>query len=342
MIKELKINSKQAEKILQELYQGGYITYPRTDATRISQSFCDDAYNFVKSKWPHLANNEFKFNKKGSGAQDAHEAIRVVHLEDNIGDGLTGWNQAAYKIIYDHTIIQFMNPVISEITKYCFVNNNDEFTVDSKIIVDQGFNEYLNKNKDDQIINFELNKEYCSDNFDNMIKDSTSIPPAPFNQSSLIKELEKLGIGRPSTYASSVEINNQRGYTTKDSKDVLSTTSTGQTANSSLTNNWNELINYTFIANMEKSLDEIAEGKLNYKTYLFDFLNNFEQKLYQYISLEKKESNEEIIGKCPICGADVILKNTSIGKQLKECVKRKYNFKTKKVSGCKYQEWINQ
>lgn len=343
LIKQLKINSKQAEKILQELYQQGYITYPRTDATRISQEFCNEAYNFVKAKYPNLANNEFKFNKSGGGAQDAHEAIRAVHL-DELGDALDNELKIAYKIIYDQTIIQFMNPCVSEITEYCFINNKDEFSAKSEIILEQGFNEYLNKNKENKIVDFNLNAIYNADNYNEIIKSSTTTPPSPFNQASLIKELEKLGIGRPSTYASSVAVNNQRNYTKQDKKEVLSTTDEGKKANECLKNEWSELINYTFTAKMEEALDKIADGKLNYKQYLREFLDGFENKLYKSVSLEKKEyikPEYEVVGKCPECNSDVILKVTTNGKKLKECTKRKYDFKTKKVKGCKYQEWIN-
>lgn len=342
LIKELKINSKQVEKILQELYQQGLITYPRTDATRISEQFCDEAYKYVKHHYSNLANNEFKFNKSGSGTQDAHEAIRVVHLENN-GIDLDGMHKTAYKIIYENTIIQFMNPCIKEVTEFFFINNKDEFSTNAEIIIDQGFNEYLNKIKNDKIVNFTLNQIYQIDNYDDLIKSSITTPPSPFNQSSLIKELENLGIGRPSTYASSVEINNQRNYTTIDENEVLSTTNIGKQANDSLCETWNELINYTFTAEMEKSLDKIAENQLDYKQYLKSFLNEFEQKLYSFINLKNinNQSTKElnVVGQCPKCGSNVVSKTTNDGKVFEECIKRKYDFKTKKISGCKYIKW---
>ena len=341
LIKQLKVNSKQAEKILQELYQTGYITYPRTDATRIDVGFCHEAYDFVKAKWPHLANKEFRFNKSGGGDQDAHEAIRVVHL-DEFGNSLSGNLKTAYDLIYQQTIIQFMNPIISETTRYSFINNKDEFSADSKIIIDQGYGEYINKEKEDKILDFKVDEIYLANNFDSMIKDSTSTPPSPFKQPSLINELEKLKIGRPSTYASSVEINQQRNYTVVDKKEIIHTTENGIIANNALNQTWNELINYSFTADMEEALDKIANGKLNYKQYLKEFLESFEEKLYKHVSLEKQEIKKEVVGNCPKCGADVVLKTTTTGKQLKECSKRKYNFKTKKITGCRYQEWINE
>lgn len=346
LIKTLKINSKQVEKILQELYQQGLITYPRTDATRISEQFCNEAYEYVKSLFPKLANNEFKFNKGGGGVQDAHEAIRVVHLEEQ-NPQLDGLNKKAYEIIYENTMIQFMNPCISEVTEFVFINNKDEFSAKSEIIIDQGFYTYINKNKKDKILEFKINEIYQADNFNNLIKENTTTPPSPFTQSSLIKELEKLGIGRPSTYATIVEVNNQRDYTNTDKKtEILSTTENGKLANDILAKNWDELINYVFTANMEKSLDDISEDKLDYKQYLKSFLEPFEKKLYSFITLKNNENNNtkkqelNIVGKCPECGSDVVLKTTQNGKQFEECVKRKYDYKTKKNKGCKYIRWL--
>ncbi len=339
LIKELKIKSKEAESILQELYQKGYITYPRTDATRLSDEFCKEAFEYVKEKYPHLANNEFRFNKNGGGAQDAHEGIRVLHLTEN-GEGLVGNHKKAYDIIYDHTIIQFMNPTITETTEYVFQNNLDYFKTNSEFVKDLGFNEYLNKNKEDKIVEFNLNQIYQADDYDSIIESTTTKPPDYYNQATLIKQLEKLGIGRPSTYASSVEVNHIRGYTKKDAKENILITESGINANNILAENWDELINYKFTSNMESALDKIAENKLNYKTYLLEFLKEFEDKLYSKISLENnKKENYEIVGKCPICGSDTIEKISKNNKKYIQCIKRKWNPKTNKVAGCDYIEW---
>lgn len=342
LIDKLSITSKEAENILQELYQLGLITYPRTDATRISEVFCEQAYNFVKEKFPDLASDKFQFNNKNSkGAQDAHEAIRVVHLEEINPTNLNHNQLETYKFIYENTIIQFMKPCETEQTTFIFKNNLDYFKCNSEIIINLGFNSYLKKDKKDKIINFKLNKIYEASNFQNLIKSKTTKPPKPFTQATLIQELEKLGIGRPSTYASSVEINNIREYTLVTQNEVITTTDKGREANQSLFE-WNELINYKFTADMEKQLDLIAEGKTNYKNYLNDFLSNFERKLYTFISLKSNSSNskEEIIGKCPYCKSNIVEKILSNGTKIQQCTKRKYNVSTKTTSGCKYYKFI--
>lgn len=335
LIQILKINSKAAEKILQILYQKGLITYPRTDSTRINHLFCETAYNYVNTNFEKLANNEFRYNKsKSSGSQDAHEAIRVLDLNlkfPNLEDDLL----KAYKIIYENTIIQFLKPCIIENQNFVFKNNLDEFETKSEIILEQGFYEYLNKNKDNKIIDFELNKFYECENFDKLIYSKTTIPPEPFTQSTLIKELEKLGIGRPSTYASAVEINNTRKYTNINKKDILSTTEDGKLANNVLLENWNELINYTFTSSMEEDLDKIASGFLNYKDYLKAFLHKFEDKL----NLLTK--NYKIMGKCPKCKNDLIEKITKNNLKIVECIDRRYDSKTKQNFGCKFYKFIN-
>ncbi|MDE5599595.1 MAG: hypothetical protein K2I49_01520, partial [Ureaplasma sp.] len=345
LIDKLSITSKEAEKILQELYQLGLITYPRTDSTRISEVFCEQAYNFVKEKFPDLASNEFQFNNKNSkGAQDAHEAIRVVHLEDLNPNNLDHNQLETYKLIYENTIIQFMKPCETEQTTFKFKNNLDYFKCNSEIVINLGFNSYLNKDKKDRIINFELNNIYEASNFQNLIKSKTTKPPKPFTQSTLIKELEKLGIGRPSTYASSVEINNIREYTSVNKDEIVATTDKGRDANQSLLDKWDELINYEFTASMEKELDLIADGKSNYKNYLNDFLDVFETKLYSFISLKSNKKSESqkmsVIGKCPYCQSDIVEKELSNGSKIQQCIKRKYDVATKTTSGCKYYKFI--
>ncbi len=220
----------------------------------MSEDFCLEAYEYVKAKYPDLANKEFRFNKTGGGAQDAHEAIRVVHL-DELGDNLQDRLKIAYQIIYERTIINFMNPCVIEKTKYSFINNKDEFCVEAKVVIDQGFNQYLQATKEDVVFEFKEDEIYEVENFDAMIKDSTSTPPSPFKQETLIAELKKLGIGRPSTYASSVAINQQRNYTSVSKKNIIMTTDSGVLAYNQLINNWDELINYSFTAAMEEKLD---------------------------------------------------------------------------------------
>lgn len=339
IIKELKVNSKEAEKILQTLYQEGLITYPRTDSTRISNEFCQEGFNYVKTKYENIASNEFNFNKSGSGAQDAHEAIRVSHFEDNDITKLNSNSKAVFEMIYERTIIQFMKPTISINSDYIFENNKDLFSTTSTRVIQQGFNEYLSKNKADKVLEFELEKVYSAEN--ELYKSSTTSAPKPYSQPSLIKELEKLGIGRPSTFASSVEINNTRKYTLMDSNEIIALSEDGKKADSSLREMWSDIINYEFTSNMESSLDSIADGKLDYKQYLKEFISKFEEKLYNLISLNKIVNPSSVYGVCPKCGSESFLKETKTGKSFVECSKRKYDFKTKKISGCDYIEWIN-
>lgn len=237
LIQQLKINSKTAESILQKLYQLGLISYPRTDSTRMSPDFCEEALAFVKKNFGDLA-NEGVSNKKGSkGKQDAHECIRVTHLEDTF-DTLTGLDEKhidAYKIIYDRTIIQFMKPVISESRIFSFINNKDEFICNDEEVLDQGYLIYLKKEKANKNVNFDVDNIYEADNFDDLLKKSTTVPPKLFKQTSLIKKLEELGIGRPSTFASSVEVNNVRGYTKMDKNGIITITTDGIKAIETLT-----------------------------------------------------------------------------------------------------------
>jgi len=349
VLSKLKIPAKEVEKILQKLYESGWITYPRTDSTRIDSIFCLEAYEFIKNKFPDIANNSFLFNKNGSGAQDAHEAIRCVYINKPIllNSPLESNENKVYELIYKRTFINFLDPMKYEETNYKFQNNKDVFGLSSKKIIAKGYTEFLNDTElvINDNLNFNINETYAFDNFLDMTSEKETSAPKKYNQATLISKLEKNGIGRPSTYSSLVTTNNDRGYTHINAKtNILEITPDGIINADILQKEWSDIVRSDFTKDMEEKLDEIASGKLNYLKYLKNEIDLFEKKLYEKIPrLNNNQMNlNKIEGICPLCSKDTFRKTKKDGDEYIVCSAQKYDFNSKKIKGCKYIKWINK
>lgn len=351
-IKKLNICAEEVTKLLNLLYFDGFITYPRSDSTKMDLDFCNESFNYIKLLDPILASNEFNFNniKTKKGEQGAHECIRVSHLEltpekfnqlNNEKFKLVDRKvlNELYKIIYQQTFIQFLKPAIIEETKVVFDSNKkNRFIAKSSKVINEGFTKYT-KLLESKIVNFEIGEMFSIEN-KLLICEKETKPPSLFNESSLIDELKRLGIGRPSTYSSAVSINQKRGYTkiTSENKEIA-VTDLGKSVIEYLNNDWNDIVNFQYTSSMEESLDDISLGVLNWKTYLKDIFNSFEAKL-SLISFNNPTLPLDRYGSCPICNSatnfkDVPNKNGGI----EFCSNSKYDFKTKKKSGCVFSKW---
>ncbi len=307
--------------VAQRLYEAGHITYMRTDSTNLSQLALNDIAKVVEKKYGKGYFELRSYTKKSKNAQEAHEAIRPSHI-DVESAGLNDEQKILYKLIWERTVASQMTDAELKRTKISasIMNAPADFPIfnanGSRLI----FPGWLIADPEARGEDVELPK--LSKGSELNLKDIRSEekatqPPGRYSEAGLIKELEKRGIGRPSTYASIIRTIEERGYVEKENK-ALKPTDTGDVVSSFLEANFMHYINDSFTAEMEDSLDDIANGDKEYVTTLRKFYIPFQKE----IKVMEKEAKITNLGeadskyKCPKCGADMIIKLGRNGKFL--------------------------
>ncbi len=323
-----KMSTKKTMKIAQELFEGvqldngsiGLITYMRTDSARISPLFAHNVKEYVAKTY---GDNFYGFaptkSKAGANVQDAHEGIRVTHVDyepEKIKTYLTDDQYKLYSLIWARSIACCMAPRISEDNIIIFTNsNNDEFEAKSQKMIFEGYSvvysKFEKKSEDSDLI------FSCNENDNVYIKNTEekqnfTKAPARYSEASLVKVMEEKGIGRPSTYASTIETIKSRDYVSV-TKGYLSPTEQGFLTTDSLQSYFSDIINVKYTANMETQLDDIAESKITKVNVLNDFYQDFD-KIYTYaFSTMPKETPKTTGEICPKCGANLVIRKGKYG-----------------------------
>ncbi len=314
-----KFSTSKTMKIAQELFEGiktkkglvGLITYMRTDSVRLAPLFVSQAKKYIEEVY----GKEYvgKGNTIGSSkanVQDAHEAIRPTNIDltpDSIKDDLSSDQYKLYSLIYNRAVASIMSPKITLDKEITFIDNDLEFATKCSKTLFLGHT-ILNEEKKtkEKYIEFDTN---INDEYDVInIKESQefSKPPVRYSEARLVKEMEDLGIGRPSTYASTIETI-KKTYA-KVENGVLIPTDQGFLTNDKLQEYFKSFINVKYTANMEKELDNIASAKSTRDVALKEFYNDF-IKLY-----DKAEDKMEYVkalptGKfCPLCNSPLVIR----------------------------------
>ncbi|MCH8285432.1 type I DNA topoisomerase [candidate division KSB1 bacterium] len=325
--------------IAQQLYEGlelgsdgsvGLITYMRTDSMRIGKEALEEIRNSIKNKFggeylPSKA-REFKTKSK-SKIQDAHECIRPTYFDKTPGDiksFLTGDQLKLYTIIWNRTLASQMNPSVSNQTSVFINAGQNEFQAIGTELVFSGFLKVWqgagnndNDNEDDITkIPPGLEERMILDLENSDLKQHFTKPPPRFSDSSLVKELEQLGIGRPSTYALIVSTLSSRKYVVKEKKKLIPT-ELGQMVKKIVYKGFPDTFDVNFTARMETELDQIASGKKNYFEVIEGFYKPFQENLdrvFSNIKSFKQEISEKAGFDCDLCGNDMIIKWGKNGK----------------------------
>jgi DNA topoisomerase-1 len=275
---------KKTMMMAQRLYEAGHITYMRTDSTNLSQDAVSSCRDYIDDNFgaAYLPDTAITYGSK-EGAQEAHEAIRpsnVVVKAESLGD-MERDAQRLYELIWRQFVACQMTPANYDATTITVKAADFELKAKGRVLVFDGWTKVqtqVRKKGDGDLL---LPNVKQGDSL-NLIKldpqQHFTKPVARFNEASLVKELEKRGIGRPSTYASIISTIQDRGYVRLDGKRFFAE-KMGEIVNDRLMENFQDLIGYDFTANMELHLDEIAEGKLQWKDVLNDFFDDFYQKL---------------------------------------------------------------
>lgn len=329
--------SSKTMMIAQQLYEGinikgegtvGLVSYIRTDSVRISDEAYEQVKDYVLNEFgeEYFAKERKKYKSKGK-TQDAHEAIRPTYTErtpDSIKESLTPDQYKLYKLIWERFVSSQMSPAIYKTMTIKIMTikidcNEYEFRASGSILIFEGYLKVYKKNeeKEEEILMPEVEEKEELKLKKIQEEQHFTQPPARYSEASLIKTLEEIGVGRPSTYAPTISTITARNYVTKENK-VFYTTELGEVVNDIIKNNFGDIINVDFTAKMEAKLDEIEEGKLEWKQILREFYPGFEKMIaeaeekVEHIDIEDEKT--DII--CEECGANMVIKYGKYGKFL--------------------------
>lgn len=322
----LGFTASKTMRIAQKLYEGidlsnetvGLISYMRTDSVRLSDVFVNETKEFIKNKYGNEYIGYVKKVKKNDNVQDAHEAIRptsVLRTPESVKDYLDKDEFKLYNLIYIRTLASLMSDAILDKTNIVFDNNDYKFKTTGQIVKFDGYlkiyNNYeevsdktlpdFSNYKSNVIVSKKIEKEQHFTN-----------PPSRYTEASLIKELEKLGIGRPSTYATIIDILKKRLYIEVNEKKFVPT-KTGIQITDKLQEFFSDIINVEYTKEMESDLDKIADGKEVWYELLKRFYNDFDPLLNKAFKNMEKDEPEKVGEKCPECGKDLVVRKSKYG-----------------------------
>lgn len=296
-------------RLAQKLYEAGHITYMRTDSTSLSAQAMKEINGLVVEKYGKEYAKPQKFLTKSKNAQEAHEAIRPTHFS-TIDAGANTQEQKLYKLIWRRVVTSQMSEAKALKTKIIAQTDNlPSFSAEGSRITFEGWLKADPKarSEDVELPQFKESEKLTLEKIESLGKQTE--PSHRYSEAGLVKELEKRGIGRPSTYASIIKTIQDRGYVVKENKS-LQPTETGEVVSDFLSANFGNYISDTFTAKMEDELDDIARGKETYIHVLEDFYGPFTAEVKSKKSIPKitdlGKAPENI--KCPTCGGEMIIK----------------------------------
>ena len=322
----LNFSSSKTMQIAQKLYEGmnigsetvGLITYMRTDSTRLSDVFVEDTKNYIKGKYGAEYVGSVKQAKEPKGAQDAHEAIRptsIMRTPESIREYLSNDEYKLYRLIYIRSLAYLMSSAKTLATTVNLENNGYMFKATGSVLKFDGYLKVYQEYEDNEDVIVPDFKNYNSDVViaDKIEKFQHFTKPAPrYTEASLIKEMESLGIGRPSTYATIMKTILDRGYVKLEDKKFFPT-DIGFETTDKLQEFFSNIVNVEYTANMETELDEIADHKINNVEVLQKFYDEFSPLVDKaFKEMEKKEpvKTGEV---CPECGSDLVVRKGKYG-----------------------------
>lgn len=324
---KLNFPSSKTMSVAQKLYEGitledetvGLITYMRTDSERMSPVFINETFDFIKKNYGEDYIGYVKKTKKKETDQDAHEGIRPTSIKrtpESIKKYLSNDEYKLYSLIYYRALASLMANAKTNATTLILENNGYTFKATGSIITFDGYLKVFSEYEDTKDVllpdfaNYESNTVIA----DKIEKLQHFTKPLPrYTESSLIKEMETLGIGRPSTYANTLKTLKDRAYVTLIEK-KFHPTEIGIKTTDKLQEYFSSIINVEYTAKMEDDLDLIAEAKENNIKVLKEFYNEFEPLVEDAFSNMEKAEAEKTGEICPECGSDLVYRNGRYGK----------------------------
>ena len=321
---KLGFPARKTMSIAQKLYEGidlgdetvGLITYMRTDSIRLSDDFIKPAMKYIEEKYGKKYVGYVKQAKKKDNVQDAHEAIRptsVLREPLKIKQYLSNDEFKLYSLIYKRTLASLMSDATVNQTTIIFDNNDYKFKTTGSILIFDGYLKvYADYEKSEDKILPEIgdNEVAITNNVEST--QHFTQPPARYTEAKLIKELEELGIGRPSTYATIIDTIKSRDYVTLEEK-KFKPTNMGIETTDKLQEFFSDLINTEYTRDMETELDEIADGKIKEVDVLNKFWKLFEPRVKDAFTDMEKKAPEQTGEVCPKCGSPLVVRKGKFG-----------------------------
>jgi len=317
--RRLRFSSKQTMMFAQGLYEAGYITYMRTDSVNLSEQSLDQARAFVESRFGTKYHKRRKFRTKSKSAQEAHEAVRPTdpaRTPESLAGTLTPQQMKLYDLIWRRFLASQMADAVFDATGVDITAGRYGFRATGSLMKFDGWLKVLPSKFEDS----ELPPVQEGDRMDvRELKPEQHFtkPPARYNEASLIKTLEKEGIGRPSTYAAIISTILLRRYVEKDRSRYFHPTDTGKQVNDFLVENFPRIVDIQFTSRMEDELDEIARGERRWVPTIREFYHPLAAELKEKTkeAAEAKASEVEQTDKiCDKCGSPMVVKRGRFGK----------------------------
>ncbi|OGG41732.1 DNA topoisomerase I [Candidatus Kaiserbacteria bacterium RIFCSPHIGHO2_01_FULL_46_22] len=317
----LGFSPSRTMRAAQKLYEAGHITYMRTDSTTLSKAAVSQMIAILHKEYGEKYVQPRVFKTKSKSAQEAHEAIRPTNAGKKSA-GNTGDEKALYELIWRRTLSSQMADARVLRTRITTnISGQTESIPDfaltgSRVLFDGWLKvDFGARGEDVEVPKVEKGEKVEVKKVD--IEGKETLPPNRYSEAGLVKELEKRGIGRPSTYASIMQTLADRGYVEKQGRTLIPT-DTGDVVSSFIETHFPTYISDTFTSDMEDELDEIAEGKRSYEKTLRDFYGPFSRDVASKENIEKQTNLGDAPAEfpCPICGKAMVIKLGKSGKFL--------------------------
>lgn len=330
--KHLNMTTQKTMMVAQQLYEGvdiqgegtvGLVSYIRTDSVRISDEAYEDAKSFILGNFPsEYLNPERAVYKSKGKTQDAHEAIRPTNASrtpDSVKESLTKEQYKLYKLIWERFIASQMAPAVYGTQSIKIFADKYVFRASGSVIKFKGFLEVYDKNDDEKAEGKipEVEKGTVLKVNEIVPAQHFTQPPPRFTDASLVKTLEEIGVGRPSTYAPTLTIIQSRNYVVKEAK-MLYPTELGEVVNDVMKMYFPDIVDIDFTAHMEDNLDQVELGKQEWKKIIRDFYPDFSKAVSDaQEKLSKVEIKDEVTDViCDKCGRNMVVKYGKYGKFL--------------------------
>lgn len=321
-INNLNMSASRTMMIAQKLYEGieiggeiiGLITYMRTDSNRLADPFIEETKAYIEKEFGKSYLGKYRVTTKDN-AQDAHEAIRPTSIHrtpEMMQDYLSKDELKLYRRIYERTVGSLMAPAIFDVTKVTYESNGHLYMASGEVEKFKGFQAIYveNKHKDKVLPHYHEGQSIEAKEVVSIEKVTT--PPTRYSEATLIKDLESLGIGRPSTYASILQTLKARDYVELVEK-RFKPTEQGKLTSGQLDEYFHKIINVDYTSKMEAFLDEIAEGKKNGGVLIDQFYKSF-IPLVEHAQKHMKKVGPKLTDElCPQCGKPLVVRKSRYG-----------------------------